>query len=126
MLPPAVAPSFHADANHARKAALRHRVTNSEVTKLTTATVWQTDPKERHVRMALGSDRLMEADAVAAVLRMLRDYFAPGALNMVNQDLARSPQLQRVAQMMDEYLAEFDFCAVKRNPGCRLGAGVFP
>ena len=39
--------------------------------------------------LATGSGKLMELDGVARALKVLTDYFTPGALNVVNQDVVR-------------------------------------
>ena len=49
-----------------------------------------------------GNDQLMEPDAAANVLQMLRNYFAPDTLEMVNQDVVRSAHFDRTTRMMDE------------------------
>ena len=57
--------------------------------------------------MALGSDQLMEPDAAAKVLQMLRDYFSPAALDMPYQDVAYFLHFKRTAQKLGDSLAKF-------------------
>ena len=50
----------------------------------------------------------MKPDAAAGVLQVLRNYFAPDALGVVNQDVGRSVHFDCTTRMMGENLVKFD------------------
>ena len=67
----------------------------------------------------------MEPDAAATALQMLRDYFAPDALTMVNQDAARFLQFERTPQLRGEDLVTFDSLRRKGKSLTQID-GAFP
>ena len=57
---------------------------------------------------------------------MLRDYFAPGAVDFVYRDVARCLQLNRATQSVDEYVVRFDLLRRKAVSITQRGGGPGP
>ena len=64
-------------------------MTNLDAQKRSSAIVLHMDPVVRDARMAVGNEQLLDPDSVPKILQVLRDYFAPGALDSIYQEVVR-------------------------------------
>ena len=75
--------------------------------------------------MALEDDQRVVPAAAATVSQMLRDYFAPDALDAAYQDAARRPQFKRAAQVAGEFSAKPGLLRRTTEPQAQTG-GCWP
>ena len=108
MLPSIAAPFSDGTGNplpgSATEEKLRRKVTNLGVGKRASALVLQMESTARDACVAMGSDKLMEPDAVGRSLRVPREYFAPNALNAVYQYAICFLHFERTTHSTDAYL----------------------
>ena len=64
-------------SNCAQEVGLWSRVTNLE-------------PVAREVRMAGGTDQITDQNGAMKIMQLLNDYFAPGAADSANEEVARN------------------------------------
>ena len=81
--------------------------------------------RPRGMCSAIGSGKLVEPNALVRALQVLRDYFAPAALDAVYRDAVNFWRLNRTAQSGDEYLVKSDLPRRKVQT-CLHPRGSFP
>ena len=79
---------------YAMEVESRRKGANFNVGGRSSALLRQMEPTAQDVCTAMGSNKLMEPDGVGRALRMLRNYFAPGAVDAVYQDAVRFPRFK--------------------------------
>ena len=77
------------------------------------------------MRLEEGSDILENSIGVAKTSDVLRNYFAPEAVDAIRQQVMRFTRSRRTDQSVDEYIAEFDLLRRKAESKMEMGAG-FP
>ena len=82
-------------------------------------------PAPRQVCVTEGSDISDHSDRVAKILEILRNYFAPEAVDAIHQQVMRFTRFRRTDQSIDEYTAGFDLLCWKAESNVEMGAG-FP
>ena len=77
----------------------------------------------RKVCMSVGKDDVGNAGGVAQILKILRERFAPDAINSVFLDVVKFLYFKRTQQNMDTYLSEFDMLQEKAEARLPMGSG---
>ena len=80
-------------------------------------------PVPRQVCLAEGSDMLGHSDGVAKILNILRNYFAPEAVDGILQQGVRFMRFRRTDQSVGEYVAEYDLVRRKTESNLGMEAG---
>ena len=75
--------------------------------------------------MAAGSFRIENNDGVTQILRILKDHFAPEAIDAVFKDVGKFEKFKRTDQSLDTYLLEFEVLRHKAEARMEMGSG-FP
>ena len=78
-------------------------------------------PAARDVCMVVGGEQLWESDGVTKSMQMLRDSFAPEALNFVRREVARFMHFKRSTHTMEENLVRFDLLRSKTESRMLMG-----
>ena len=77
----------------------------------------------RKVCMTVGEDVIGNLHGVARILRILRERFAPDAIDCIFQDMAKFMYFRRTGQNLDTYLTEFGTLRKKAEARMFMGSG---
>ena len=78
----------------------------------------------RKVCVSAGKDVIGKTDGAAHILRILRERFAPDAIDCIFQEVVTFMSFKRTDQGMDTYLMEFDMLRQKAEARILMGSGV--
>ena len=78
-----------------------------------------------HLLLHCGKDLIANQDGAQQILRILRERFAPDAIDAIIQEVAKFMNFKRADQTMDVYLLEFDVLREKAQAQMATGGG-FP
>ena len=87
---------------------LRMRTTRTEVPARASLLVSRMQPVPRQVCLAEGSEIMDHSDRVTMLSDILRNYFAPAAVDAIHKQAIRFTRFRRADQPAAEYIAEFD------------------
>ena len=97
------------------------RVASLEARKLAPALVFQTEANAREVRMTFGADKQPERDGFVAMLTALKNYYAPGSMDVVYREVAHYSNSRNPAQVADKFRVKFDL--LRREAEGRMREG---
>ena len=69
-----------------------------------------------------GGEHVENNDGAPCMPAILRDYFAPEAVDPINQEVVRLTQYRRADQPIDEYLPEFVLLRRRAESDMEMGA----
>ena len=95
-----------------------------DVTKWASFPALWMGPAPRDVCPAVGSDHFFLGNGVPEIMHMPQDYFAPGALDSANREVARFLHSKRATQIMGGHLVRFD--PLRRKDEARADGWIFP
>ena len=101
------------------------RTARAETPALSSLLISHMRPAPRQVCLAEGSDILDHIDGVSKILIILRNYFAPEAVDAIQQQVMRFMRFRRADQSIEDYIMEFDLLRREAAPRMKIGAG-FP
>ena len=101
------------------------RTARAELSARAALLVLHMQPAPRQVCPLEGSDILGHGDGVSKISDVLRNYFAPEAVDAIHLQVTRFMRFRRTDQPVDEYIAEFDLFRWKAESRMEIGAG-FP
>ena len=110
MPPAARVPGFDGKGSsyiiYEQQVRLWRQVANLDPSKRAAALILQVETVARQVCLAAGSDSVANNDGAEQILGILKDYFAPDAVDSAFQEVARFLQFKRTDQTMDVYPAQ--------------------
>ena len=112
-------------ANYEEKITSRNQICIVDPRKRAANLLSHMTDVERKVCTSVGKDSISNVDGVAQILRILRERFAPEAIDSVFKDVVKLLYLRRTDQRMDTYLPEFDMLQRKAEARMLMGSG-FP
>ena len=109
--------------DYENQAHLWMRTARTEVPARASLLLLRRQPAPRQVCLAESSDFLDSSDGVSKILDILRNYFAPEAVDAIHQRVMRFMRFRRTDQSIDEYIAKFDLLSRKAESKMEMGAG---
>ena len=73
--------------------------------------------------MSAGRDVLGNLDGAEQISRILRERFAPDAIDLIFQDMAKFTYSKRAGQKMGTYIMEFEMLREKAESQMLMGSG---
>ena len=109
-------------ANYEEKIMLRYHISIKEPQKRAANLLLHMSDVGRKVCITVGQDVTGDVDGVAQISRILRNRFAPDAIDRIPPDMAKSLYFGRTDQNLETYLMEFDMLRQKAEARTPIGS----
>ena len=112
-------------ANYGEKGLSWKRASAMEPEKQAAHLLLHMSDVARKVCLNVVRDVIDNLDGAEQILRILREYFAPDAIDSISQEIVKSMFFERTEQTMDTYIMEFGMLRGEAGSRLLLGPG-FP